>query len=549
MLHRLRFAPLLTLLVTVTACASDSNDVDGTGGNAATGGSTSTGGTAGQSSGGASTGGTAGTATGKGGSGTSGAATGGTSASGGAGAVGSGATAGNAAGSGGVAGTVAAGGTAGSSGGTPALGGAGAGGSDGGTTSSGGAGSGGGGASAGAGAGGMSSGGMSSGGTGPTGTFTEDDAEGCDAGTLPMPSANSKLPDPFKKADGTRITTKAEWRCQRHFLRKVMERYAYGEKPIPDMVTGTVANDEVTVNVSHGGKSASFDVEVDLPSSGSAPYPVIIGYLGFGSISLNETFVKNQGVAIIKFDPFAVGQEGTGRPNKAGAFYTIHGSTHGATGLLAAWAWGVSRIIDVLEADGDKLLKSTAVGVTGCSRFGKGSFVAGAFDQRIALGIPFESGTAGVPIFRGIGKLEQSQSLSSAYGEQPWFGDVFQPFVSNINNMPGDTHTTIGMYAPRGLLILDNPHIANLGPKAAHVAAQAGAEIYKALGAEANIGYISNVADGGHCSWRPEFEAPLKAAIDKHLHKKDGAAGAINPRSSATGNLAEWRDWTTPALN
>jgi hypothetical protein len=411
----------------------------------------------------------------------------------------------------------------------------------------GGAGSGG---TSGASTGGMPSGGAGgSAGSGGTDAFTEDGGEDCDVGTLPQPAANAKLPDTFKKADGTRITTKAEWRCQRRFLRKVMEKYVYGEKPKPDMVTGTVANDKVTVNISHGGKTASFSATVNLPSTGTAPYPVIIGYVSFGTISLDETFVKNQGVAIIKFDPFVVGAEGTGRASKSGTFYTIHGSTHNATGLLTAWGWGVSRIIDVLQADGDKLLKSTAVGVTGCSRFGKGSFVAGAFDQRVALGIPFESGTAGVPIFRGIGKLEAAQTLSSAYGEQPWFGDVFQPFVANINNLPLDTHGTIGMYAPRGLLILDNPHIANLGPKSAHVAAQAGAEIYKALGAEANMGYISNIADGSHCGWRPEFEAPLKAAIDKHLHKKDATAGAINPRSSATGNLAEWRDWTTPTLN
>jgi hypothetical protein len=389
-----------------------------------------------------------------------------------------------------------------------------------------------------------------SGGTsGATDVFSEDQGEDCDVGTLPQPAANTKLPDPFKKADGTRITTKAEWRCQRRYLRKVMEEYVYGEKPKPEMVTGTVARDEITVNIAHGGKMASFSATVSLPTTGSAPYPAIIGFPAFGSISLDETFVTNQGVAIIKMDPYPVGAEGTGRAQKSGVFYTIHGSTHNATGLLAAWGWGVSRIIDVLEADGDKLLKASAVGVTGCSRFGKGSFVAGAFDQRIALGIPFESGTAGVPMFRGIGKLEQAQSLSSGYGEQPWFGDVFQPFVANIDNLPLDTHATIGMYAPRGLLILDNPAIANLGPKSAHVAAQAGAEIYKALGMEANMGYISNVADGGHCSWRPEFEAPLKAAIDKHLFKKSASAGTITPHSSATGNLAEWRDWTTPTLN
>ena len=39
------------------------------------------------------------------------------------------------------------------------------------------------------------------------------------------------------------------------------------------------------------------------------------------------------------------------------------------------------------------------MGVTGCSRYGKGAFAIGVFDQRIALTMPIESGSAGVPIF------------------------------------------------------------------------------------------------------------------------------------------------------
>jgi len=53
-----------------------------------------------------------------------------------------------------------------------------------------------------------------------------------------------------------------------------------------------------------------------------------------------------------------------------------------------AWAWGVSRIIDALEVTPAARINPTKVGVTGCSRNGKGALVAGAFDTRIALTIP-----------------------------------------------------------------------------------------------------------------------------------------------------------------
>lgn len=194
------------------------------------------------------------------------------------------------------------------------------------------------------------------------------------------------------------------------------------------------------------------------------------------------------------------------------------------------------------------MLRADAVGVSGCSRFGKGAFIAGVIDQRVALTMPVESGTSGVPIWRGI-PGEGAQGLANAYNEQPWFADAFNPFTGSPTKAPLDTHELVAMVAPRGLFIMDNPHIANLGPKSAHVAALAGAEVYKALGAGANITYHSNVQDGGHCSARPEWVTPLRENIQKFLKKTGNAPGAINAHSKATGKLSDWSDWTTPTLN
>jgi hypothetical protein len=91
--------------------------------------------------------------------------------------------------------------------------------------------------------------------------------------------------------------------------------------------------------------------------------------------------------------------------------------------------------------------------------------------------MPIESGSAGVPIWRNINK-EGAQTLSSAYSEQPWFGDAFSAFTSDPTKAPLDTHEAIAMIAPRGLFIMDNPHITNLGPISAHAASLPGAEVY-----------------------------------------------------------------------
>lgn len=372
----------------------------------------------------------------------------------------------------------------------------------------------------------------------------EDDGAGC-AVTLPGSlTANAKLPDPFKKLDGARITSKADWRCRRAETRKLAERYVYGEKPgKPTSVTGTVSNSGITVNVSHNGRSASFSASVQLPS-GSGPFPAVIVVGGFGA---DTATIRASGAAVISYDPIAVGREGTPRNNKQGAFYSIYGSSS-STGLLAAWAWGASRIIDVVEQSGGTVLRADAMGVTGCSRYGKGALAIGAFDQRIALTMPVESGSAGAPIFRGIPGESGAQPLSSAYGEQPWLGDAFGSFTGNPSTLPVDTHQTLAMIAPRGLFVMENPHIDWLAARSGSVAALAGAEVYKALGAGANITYWSDVQDGTHCASRAEWRTPLQQHIQKFLLRTGNTAGTFRISSRKAGNLAEWRDWQTPTL-
>ncbi|WP_208630620.1 glucuronyl esterase domain-containing protein, partial [Amycolatopsis kentuckyensis] len=373
----------------------------------------------------------------------------------------------------------------------------------------------------------------------------EDDGADCPVSLPSTFPSTAKLPDPFKKIDGTRITSKSDWRCRREEIKKLAERTIYGQKPTkPASVTGSVTATNITVNVTENGRSASFSAGVQLPS-GTGPFPAVFVVGGFGA---DTATIRASGAAVISYDPLAVGKEGTPRNNKQGAFYSIYGSSS-STGLLAAWAWGVSRIIDVLEQSGGQVLKPDALGVTGCSRYGKSAFAIGVLDQRIALTMPIESGTAGVPALRAIPGESGSQGLSNAYGEQPWFGDAFSAYTGNPAGLPVDTHELVGMVAPRGLFIMENPHIDWLGARSGSVAALAGAEVYQALGAGANITYWSDVQDGTHCASRPEWRTPLQQNIQKFLLKTGGAAGTFRISAKKAGKLAEWRDWTTPTLS
>ncbi|WP_371102652.1 cellulose binding domain-containing protein [Streptomyces sp. PU_AKi4] len=372
----------------------------------------------------------------------------------------------------------------------------------------------------------------------------EDDGADCavpDTGAL---TSVSRLPDPFRKLDGTRISTRSDWRCRRAEIRELAERHVYGQKPArPESVTGTVSRTGITVRVTHQGRSASFSASVDLPS-GTGPFPAVVVLGGLGA---DTSTIKGAGAAVISLDPYALGKEGTSRSNKQGAFYSLYGSSS-STGLLMAWSWGVSRVIDVIEQSDGSVLRADATGVTGCSRFGKGAFVAGAFDQRIALTMPIESGSAGTGVFRGIPSESGAQPLSSAYSEQPWLGDAFGSFTGSPATLPVDTHEIVGLVAPRGLLVMENPHVDWLGARSGSVAALGGAEVYKALGAGGDISYWSDVQDGTHCAARPEWRTPLQQNIQKFLLKSGSSSGVFRISPAKSGDLSAWRDWQTPSL-
>jgi hypothetical protein len=395
--------------------------------------------------------------------------------------------------------------------------------------------------------------------------FKEFYGEDCVVGD-PQEVDNTKLPDLFANIDGTRISKKSEWRCRRAELKAAVEKFIHGAKPgTPDSVTGEVTSSSINVNVDHGGKSISFSIPISLPSGADGPVPLMIGLGGVGGFggdaNLGDT-VKAEGVATGNYSHNELASESS----RSGLFTQIYGTT-GASAQVA-WAWGISRVIDVLvseqEAGRNDIIDPTAVGITGCSRNGKGAFTIGAFDERIALGMPQESGTGGVSSFRII--LEKTigpnknppQPLvnggganNGAWNEaQGWFGTVLEPYLNNVKAIPADTHSLVAMYAPRGLLVLDNSRIGELGSVAENGATTAGAEVYKALGVEHNIGYHGGNPDDphDHCAFYKTQVDAVQRAIRGHLTRTAEPDGKLEPQPVATADMTKYVDWETPTL-
>ena len=385
----------------------------------------------------------------------------------------------------------------------------------------------------------------------PGNDFVEDHRSECQIGNIPSSVNNAKLPDPFMGLDGKRISSKADWKCRREEIGAMYEKLMFGEKPRnPEKVEGKKSGNKYTVTVTDKGKSASFDVTINSAGTKDKPKPALIGLdQGFGSCGSLGSSTNGLDIAMITFNTNNVAPESGG-----GKFFQLY---NGGQGTIIAWAWGVSRLIDALEKDPDAGIDVKHLAVSGCSRLGKAALAIGAFDERIALTIPQESGSGGASLWRVGAQVNKQkgkqfvQGLNSAGSEGNWMIKSFKNYDGKENTLPFDQHMLVSMVAPRPLLIIDNAGQEWLGEVPSNYCGQASLETYKALGVTENYTY-SQEGGHAHCSLPNGQFDEVKDFMNKFLLGKDAKTGKIDySKNTQTINFnkSEWIDWETPTLN
>ena len=363
-------------------------------------------------------------------------------------------------------------------------------------------------------------------------------------------TANVALPDPFRSMNGDRISSKFDWTCRRTEVSKQAQFYELGEKPEPSTasVSAFASGNTIAVSVQANGQSISFNATVQYPSTGTAPFPAVIGV---GGSSLNNNGLLSRGIAVINFPNNDIAEQTNGSSRGKGKFYTLYGSNHGA-GAMTAWAWGVSRLIDALGKTPGARIDAKRLGVTGCSRNGKGALIGGALDERTMLAIPQESGSGGSAAWR-VSDAQKSngqnvQTLSQIVTENVWFRSNFSQFGSTATRLPFDHHQVLGMVAPRALLVLENTDQEWLGNVSTYTSAVAAREIWTALGVADRMS-VSQLGGYSHCVFPSSQQAVLDAFVDKFL-KNTGSGNTSIVRTSGSYSVdrARWINWTTPAL-
>lgn len=154
--------------------------------------------------------------------------------------------------------------------------------------------------------------------------------------------------------------------------------------------------------------------------------------------------ITNKGFAVVLLSAKTVADDVIDG-NKTGIFKVCEDDYKDSSwGVLAAWAWGCSKVLDYLvlcpEIDGGK------VAIIGHSRGGKTALLAGAIDQRFYLSISNNSGNSGAALSRG-NTGETIYDITSRFPY--WFCKKYSSYANNENSLPFDQHMLIALQAPR----------------------------------------------------------------------------------------------------
>jgi hypothetical protein len=330
---------------------------------------------------------------------------------------------------------------------------------------------------------------------------------------------------------GKRVETREQWVNQRRpELKELFQYYMYGTMPPPPAKIEATVDREVAGYF--GGKATLREVTIAfgppkaprihllmLVPNARKPAPVFLGL----SFSGNHTVLKDPDIRLPagwmrspspgvkdnratdagrgrEVDVWAVEQSidrgyavalfyhGDVAPDKPGHTEGVHphylkpGQTEPGPhdwGTIAAWAWGMHRVVDYLVTDKD--IDAKRIAGVGHSRLGKTALLAAAFDERIALAIPLQAGCGGTAPSRGkIG--ESVAQINKAFPH--WFDAEFKLFNDCPDRLPFDQHCLIALVAPRPVLLANAVEDTWANPAGQFEMLKAADPVYRLLGVE-----------------------------------------------------------------
>lgn len=303
------------------------------------------------------------------------------------------------------------------------------------------------------------------------------------------------LPDPLVMGS-KKITTKAEWEKNRGYWLDLFASHMYGKLPKKKLkqVNTLISKKEIL-----GGKAIQSIWKMDFEGKVQATVVVILPTaVKKAPVFLGLNFCGNQTIStdesIPMFDKYVVCNNApdfvnyVSQPSSRGVWATrwqiekvidagfgtitaacgdfeedhANGYKNGvrtrlasALGLkpeewtaMGAWAWGLSRIMDL--AQNIQQIDPNKVIVHGHSRLGKAAMWAGANDQRFAAIISNESGEGGAALSRRI-YGETIWRITNSFPH--WFLPKYATYSDRENELPFDQHILLSLLSPRPVYV------------------------------------------------------------------------------------------------
>lgn len=371
-------------------------------------------------------------------------------------------------------------------------------------------------------------------------------ASGCHASMAKMEPAHYdesrvpayRLPDPLVMADGTAITTAAQWPARRREVLDLLAVHQYGVAPsVPVKITSKVVSEhadalggravlkQVEVILSRAGKSHSLGLLLYLPKSVTQPVPAFLGLNFYGNhtvhpdprIRLHESWSRNNdnmGVTENRAVEASRGKRAHRWPveeivARGYALATVYcgdidpdyddGFRNGVHGLfeeedyampagerwgtIAAWTWGLSRIFDYI-VENEPAIEAERVIAIGHSRLGKTALWAAANDTRFAAAIANNSGCAGAALHRRrFG--ERLVDINTNFPH--WLNGNSKIYNEFENEFPFDQHQLLALIAPRPLYVASAAEDLWADPKGEFLALLHAEPVWHLIGVDSHL--------------------------------------------------------------
>ena len=340
---------------------------------------------------------------------------------------------------------------------------------------------------------------------------------------------------------------------RRFMLEKTVDLCFGRTPPEPEvMKVRRVSGSSYRIEAGSRERTVTWELQLTRPFGGDARRPVLLTgdrAAGYCNEAVKRMFLS-AGFLIAEFDRNMLAEDSSEPDMRTRGLYPVYPDYD--FGMLSAWAWGYRRSVDALLTMGD--VDPDCICITGHSRGGKATLLAGALDERIAFTQASGSGMFGCGCLRYT-QVEapereiqdhHSEVLGNMFGREVgysiahWVGAGMEAYIGREDEIPFDFHFLKAAIAPRGLLETGSVDDVWANPRGSYQTFRAAREAYAALGVPGRI--------ASSYRYGPHFHAPedFRRFLDFITACREGKPFLDDNADRVFGTLPKIYDWSVP---